>query len=84
MIIEKSYQIEANMDMGNTINRNIDLSVIEDLKRRRGEQRLTGQELDMQRERIIKQVQSQILSEQQKWMIYCAKMWFIYFIYKLS
>jgi hypothetical protein len=33
--------------------RNIDVNIIEELKRRRMEQRMTGQQLEMKREEII-------------------------------
>ena len=40
MIIEKAHQIEENMKMDSLNLRRIDMSVIEDLKRRRLEQKL--------------------------------------------
>jgi hypothetical protein len=54
MIIAKSYQIEANMDLTqSSLSKKIDLSIIEDLKRRRAEQRVKGEQLEMKREEII-------------------------------
>lgn len=60
MIIDKSYQIEENMSFQKNISKekHIDISIIEELKRRRaGQQRLRGEELDQRREMIIQQVQ---------------------------
>jgi hypothetical protein len=54
MIIEKACIIEENIKAENTISKKIDLSVIEDLKRRRMEQNRTrGGDLEAKREQII-------------------------------
>ena len=55
MILEKSQMIEENMKTDNQ-HKNIDFAIIEELKRRRAEKRMTGEDLEMRREAIIHQV----------------------------
>jgi hypothetical protein len=43
MIIEKAYEIEENMKMDSKTMNRIDMSVIEDLKRRRLEQKFNNE-----------------------------------------
>lgn len=51
------------MQMNNIGQRkNIDLSIIEELKARRGLQRLRGEELEIKRDEIIKEVQRTIFA----------------------
>lgn len=64
MIIDKSLEIEANMRMTDISERkHIDLSIIEDLKARRGQQRQRGEELDLKRDEIIREVQRSVFNE---------------------
>lgn len=58
MIEEKESEILSNMRMTVSPNRKIDMSIIEELKRKRTEQnlRLTGGELEQKREEIIYEV----------------------------
>ena len=57
MIQETASMIEENM---RDSHRGIDFNIIEELKRRRGEKRVTGEDLEMKRDEIIFQVQKQI------------------------
>ncbi len=46
-------------------SKNIDLGIIEDLKRRRGLSRVRGEDLEQRREEIIQQVQRNIFQHPQ-------------------
>lgn len=55
MIKEKCYEIESNMNLQFSPSKNIDFTIIEELKRKRGlqKERMSGWQLEQKREEII-------------------------------
>ena len=65
-LMERTQEIEENLDLGNTKRKTIDFSIIEALKARRLQQedRRSGEDLEKKREEIIKQVEKQMRDRQ--------------------
>ena len=65
-LMERTQEIEENLDLGNTKRKTIDFSIIEALKARRLQQedRRSGEDLEKKREEIIKQVEKQMKDRQ--------------------
>ncbi len=62
-IIDTAKDIEENMRLPS--KRGVDMSVIEELKQRRREQRQTEQQLDVTRDAVIAQIKSMLEQESQ-------------------